>query len=30
MKVEVEYLDLGQARVAMVIKQLAANTEVEY
>jgi hypothetical protein len=30
MKVEVEYLDLGQARVAMVIKQLAANAEVEY
>jgi len=30
MKVEVEYLDLGQARVAMVIKQLADNTEVGY
>jgi hypothetical protein len=29
MKVEVEYLDLGRARIAMVIKELNSNLEVE-
>jgi hypothetical protein len=29
MKVEVEYLDLGRARIAMMIKELNPNLEVE-
>lgn len=30
MKVEVEYIDLGQARIAFIIRELNPNAEVEF